>query len=123
MLRDHFFECLLRLVSVGGSGEFVGVMDASDNEFFVHSYGEDGIAFFEFLIPTVVGIVIREYELFSHAMAAAEDDRAALPVHTRIMALEPIVSEVYVLLTEVSLRQGRCVLDDLRLLGRARRSR
>ncbi len=77
------------------------MMDTVNDEFFVHSYGEYRIAFFEFFIPTIVGIVVREYELFSHAVAAAEDNCAAFPVHTRVMAFKPIMPEVDVLLAEV----------------------
>ncbi len=49
----------------------------------------------------VVGISIGEYELFSHAAATAEDDRAVFPVHTRIMVFEPVMSEINVLLSKV----------------------
>ncbi len=101
MFRDHFFEHPFRLVHVHGSSEFVGMMDAADDKFFIHSYSEDGVALLEFFVPTIIGVSVGEYELFSHAVAAAEDDCAAFPVHTRVMVFEPVMSEVNVLFSKV----------------------
>ncbi len=101
MFQDHFFERLLGFVSIGGGGEFISVMDAADDEFLIHLYCKDGVAFLELFVPTITGVVVGEDELLSHAVAAAEDDRPVFPVHTRVMAFEPIMSEVYVLLAEV----------------------
>ncbi len=106
-VRDHFFEGFLWLVRIGGGRKFVGVMNTSDDEFFIHSYGEDGISLFEFFIPTVVGVCIREDELFSHAIAATEDDRATFPVYARVVALEPVVAEGKCPSFQGSLLRGR----------------
>ncbi len=107
---NHFFEGLLRLVCIGCSSEFVSMMDAADDEFFIHSYRKDGVAFLEFFVPTVIGVVVGErssgvvvgeYELFSHAVAASKNDRAVFPVYAWVVALEPVVSKVDVLFSKV----------------------
>ncbi len=53
---NHFFECSFRLIHVCSGGEFVSVVDAANDEFLIHSYGEDGISLLEFFVPFVVGI-------------------------------------------------------------------
>ncbi len=62
ILWDHFFECLFWLIRISSSGEFVSMMNAANDEFLIHSYGEDRLALFEFLIPFVIGIGVGQTE-------------------------------------------------------------
>ncbi len=101
MFWHHFLQSLLRLVCVCGGSEFVGMVNTPDDEFLIHSYGENGVSFLEFFVPTIIGVGIGEDELFSHAVAATEDDRAAFPVYTQVVALEPVMPEVNILLPKV----------------------
>ncbi len=117
MFWYHFFECSFQLIRIGGSSEFVGMMDAMDDEFFIHPYCEDGIAFLEFFIPTIVRISIGKDELFSHAVAATKDNCAMFPVYARVVAFKPVVSEVDVLLSKVRDRE----VDALAVLSNCHR--
>ncbi len=101
MFGNHFLECLLWLVCVGSGSEFVSVVNATNDEFFIHLYCEDGVPFFELFVPTIVRVAIGKDELFSHAVATAKDDCAAFPIYARVVALKPVVSEVDVLLAEI----------------------
>ncbi len=109
MFWDHFFKHLLQLVSVGGGSEVIGMMHGTNDEFLFHSDSKNGITVFEFFIPSVVWIGIRKFEVVLDAVASSKDDRAHPPVHTRIMAFEPVVPEVYVFLPKI----GDCEVDAL----------
>ncbi len=101
MFWDHFFEHQLWLFCMGCCCQIIGMMYCANNQFLFHLHCEDGVAFLKFFIPTVVRVSIGENKLFPHAVAAAEDNRAAFPVYARVVALEPIVSEVNVFLSKV----------------------
>ncbi len=61
MLGNHLLEHFLRFFRVSGHGEFVGMVNATNDEFFIHSYREDGVTLLEFFVSSIVGVVVREY--------------------------------------------------------------
>ncbi len=78
------------------------MVHCADDQFFLHSYGEDGITILEFFVPSVIRVCIRKFENVLDALTTPKDDITHLPVDTRIMVLEPVMSKVYIFLAEVS---------------------
>ncbi len=97
MLRDHFFEGLLRLIHIGGGIEFVGMVHGTNDQFLFHPDIENSATIFEFFIPLIIGICIGEVEDILDALAMSKNDAACLPVDTWVVAFELVVSKVYVL--------------------------
>ncbi len=68
----HFFKGSFRFFRVGCCSQVIGMMDCSDDEFFVHADREDGFSFLEFFVPFVVGIGVGQSECVPSARASTE---------------------------------------------------
>ncbi len=61
VLGDHFFERQFRFLRMSSGGKIIGMVDSVNDQFFFHANRENGVAFFEFLVPTIIRVSIREY--------------------------------------------------------------
>lgn len=58
MFGHQLFEGLLGLFGVSLGCQVVGMVHSANGDFFVHSYREDGVSFFELFVPSVIGVHI-----------------------------------------------------------------